>query len=329
MDHERMLIAGGYADAGAAGLYRLRHADGRLTVEGVVAPVCNVPGGVRRGDRWYLVDETAGDIVLLDSGREWDEVARFASGGDAPCHLALNAAGDLLAVANYGNGATALFALDDRGKPVGAPDRYCHDGSGPVADRQEGPHAHWVGFAPDGTLYATDLGSDCVLAFTPDRDRLGTARVVYTAPPGSGPRQIAFHPGLPILYLVSELASTLTVLNVGADGMLVARQTISTLPEGKDRESLAGALLLAGDRLHVTNRGHDSVATFAIEPAGDVRLIGHRASGGVSPRFLLIDGDYLLVAHERSGGVTALPLDAGPVASRADVPGAAFLGETP
>ncbi|MGN7159800.1 lactonase family protein [Sphingomonas sp. SAFR-052] len=324
MNDEHLWIAGGYADAGAVGLYLLRSAHDRLRVERVVAPAQNVSAGVRRGNYWYLVDEVAGTVVVLDAATGWRQVACFASGGDAPCHLALDAAATLLAVANYGDGTIALFAIDDHGLPSGVPDRYRHDGHGPVADRQAGPHAHWVGFGPAGDLYVTDLGSDCILTFAPEAGQLGTPRIAYRAPAGSGPRQIAFHPKLPVLYLVSELASTLTVLDRQVDGMLVARQTVSTVPAGAD--NLAGAILRDGDRLYVTNRGHDSVARFEITADGSVRAIDDRPSGGVSPRFVALDGDRLLVAHEKTGGVTLVPIDDDRILARADVPGAAFLG---
>ena len=323
MEQLRAWIAGGYEDAGSVGLYLLRQGRERLHVERLVAPIRNISAGVRRDNLWYLADEVAGEVVVVDDAANWREIARFASGGQAPCHLALNAGRNLLAVANYEDGTTALFTLDDRGLPIGDPDRYRHYGRGTDPERQAGPHAHWVGFASDDTLYATDLGSDCVLGFTPDGGRLGPARIVFAAPPGSGPRQIAFHPDRPIIYLLSELASTLTVLDRRDDGVLIARQCVSTLQAPSD--SLGGAILIDGRHLHVTNRGDDSVATFAIKPDGTVLLIGHRPSGGVSPRFLAIDGGNLLVAHEKQGGVTLLARD-GPVLARADVPGAAFLG---
>lgn len=324
MEQPRAWIAGGYEKTGVTGLYRLRRDRRRLPIDGVVAPVCNVSAGVRLGTRLYLIDETASDIVVLDATRDWPQVARFSSAGQASCHLALNAARTLLTLADYGNGTTALFGLDGNGMPTGALDRYRHDGNGPVADRQEGPNAHWVGFAPDGMLFATDLGSDCILVFAPQAGQRGAARIVYFAPPGSGPRQIASHPDRPVLYLLCELTSTLTVLERRADGLPVSRQRDSTLPGPAD--SLGGAITLDRDRIHVTNRGHDSVAGFAIEADGAVRLIGHRASGGVSPRFLAIDGGHLLVGLEQLGGVTLLPPGCGLDIARAEVSGAAFLG---
>ena len=161
---------------------------------------------------------------------------------------------------------------------------------------------------------------------------MGEPSIAYAAPPGSGPRQLAFHPTLPIAFLVSELASTLTVLVMKESDALSAQRILSTLPADAAPGSLGGAVALdaAGTRLYVSNRGHDSVASFAIDPEGEVTLLGHTPSGGTSPRFLLLLEDKLLVAHEKTGGVTILPLDGAgrpkSAVGRADVPGAAFLG---
>lgn len=332
----RRVIAGGYAEAGADGLYSLEHGTHGLSVTAVVAPVHNVSAGIvdATGTRWFFVDETAGELVLLDAARDWSERARVPSGGEQPCHLALAADGRHLAVAHYGSGTTALFALDADGTPRSPPALYQHRGHGPNAERQDGPHAHWVGFDATGRLYVTDLGTDQVLVLAPEDHALAAPRVAYQAPPGSGPRQIAFHPTLPVVYLVSELAASVTVLDVADDGALQKRRIHATLPDGVERgDTLGGAILLRGDRLLVSNRGHDSVATFAIDDAGDLQLLAVPHSGGRSPRFLLIDAGHLLVAHEQAGGVTLLPLGddgvPGAVIARADVPGAAFLGVLP
>lgn len=322
------LIAGGYADAGAKGLYPLVLADGGLSVGTPVPGIANVSAGVRcGGGRWFLVDERAGQVLLVDGAGEWQVIARGPSGGEGPCHLALAADGRSLAVANYDSGDVAVCTIAADNMPdVAATHREA--GSGPDAERQAGPHAHWVGYGPDGRLYATDLGTDRVLTFA--SERLDGAKVVFAAPPGSGPRQLVFHPRQPRAYLVSELASTLTILDC-SDGTWTAAATLSTLPEGASN-SLGGAIAIddAGTRLYVSNRGHDSVATFALDAQGGATAIGHVASGGASPRFVLLVGDGLLVAHEQAGGVTLLPLDdeglPQPIAARADVPGAAFLG---
>ena len=324
------LIAGGYAEAGAEGLYPLALADGTLSVGAPVPGIVNVSAGVRPadGERWFLVDERAGEVLLVNGGMGWRVIARHPSGGAGPCHLALGPDGRTLAVANYDSGDVAVLAIDEQAEArLAATHREA--GSGPDPERQAGPHAHWVGFGPDGRLYATDLGTDRVLAFA--SERLDEAGVVFAAPPGSGPRQIAFHPLESRAYLVSELASTLTVLDRSGPRW-AARATLSTLPPDAPGENLGGAIAIneAGSRLFVSNRGHDSVATFALDDEGDATAIGHVASGGASPRFLLLVKDNLLVAHEQSGGVTLLPLDGDgrpqPTIAHADVPGAAYWG---
>jgi len=330
------LIAGGYAGPGARGLYPLEPtADGVLQVGDPVAPVVNVSAGVALpgSGRWFVVDEAAAHIHLLDATSGWLSLASFASGGVDPCHLALSGAGDLLAVANYGDGVVALFRLDpETNRPLGAPSIHRNAGSGPNPERQAGPHAHWVGFGPNDVLYVVDLGIDRILKFHPQGGVLGEATLAHVAPSGSGPRQLVFHPTRPMAYLLSELASTLTVLRVGGGGGLTAERSFPMLPAGTQTESLGGAIALnvEGTRLYASNRGHDSIATFALDAVGNVTPLGHTPTGGQSPRFLLLSDDHLLVAHEQAGGVTLLPLDADGLpqssTARADVPGACFLG---
>ncbi|RDE06493.1 lactonase family protein [Sphingomonas aracearum] len=331
------LIAGGYAEAGAKGLVELEFRNGALAVSATLANVANVSAGLALpgSSRWWLVEERAGQLVLLDGAEGWRREAVLPSGGEGPCYLALSPDGRLLAVANYDSGTVALLPLAPDGSPAGPLARHQNHGSGPSRERQEGPHAHWVGFGADRRLYAVDLGADRILAFAdPARGGLEAPATVFSAPPGSGPRQLAFHPALPLAFLVSELASTLTVLERDEAGLLHARQTISTLPPGTAGESLGGAIALSADggRLWVSNRGHDSVAAFAIDD-GKARLVGHAPSGGSSPRFLLQHEDCLFVAHEKSGGVTVLALDRDGTPhlsdARADVRGAAFLALLP
>lgn len=331
------LIAGGYAELGAKGLYPLTLGEQSLRVGAPLAPLVNVSAGLPvTEDRWLLVDECDGRLLLVDAGRNWQVLATRPSGGVAPCHLAAD--GDLVAAANYESGTVALFRLATDTQAVIDPiDGHHGEGSGPEPDRQKGPHAHWVGFRPGDRLYAVDLGTDHILLFDFDRSAasLGAPRTAFVAPPGSGPRRLVFHPDRPVAYLVSELASSLTVLNVIDNGTMQAEQIVSTRAADADGDNLGGAIVLSDDgaRLYVSNRGDDNIAAFAILPEGGVRLLGHAPSGGSSPRFLLLAANSLLVAHEKAGGVTVLALDdtglPHPTRLRADVPGAAFLGVLP
>lgn len=332
---------GTYSEAGGAGLYPLRLRPGGWSLGEAYPAAPNASYGAysHRHDLHYLLDEGPNGAVGVfrrDAGG-WRSLARVPTHGAEPCYIALNPHENSLAVANYGSGSVALFQLDTRsGVPGDPPELRENAGRGPVADRQEGPHAHCAVFATDRKwLYQTDLGTDEVLAFALDADghRLGECQLAFQAPAGSGPRHLVFHPHKPCALLVSELASTLTVLGVG-EGVLTARQSVSTLPPKFDGNSLGGHLAINadGDRVYVTNRGHDSIAIFALDDSGDVSLLGHVPSGGASPRFLLLDPqERMLVANEEGNNVTIFniatggtPIQCGEVA----VPAPAFVFTT-
>lgn len=228
----------------------------------------------------------------------------------------------------------AIFAIDPSDGALQGPTAFWQaEGQGPDLDRQKEPHPHWVGFdAAGGTLYCVDLGTDRITAFDfdPAIGAIGEALTAYAAPAGSGPRHLLLHPHLPLAYLVSEMAATLTVLH--RESALFARGvTVPTLAEAHPGNIAGGmARNRATDRLYVTNRGADSVAVFALDAHGNPAALGEVASGGRSPRFVLVLDDQarLLVAHEGGEAVTAFTILADgmlahPVAIA--IPGAAFI----
>jgi 6-phosphogluconolactonase len=332
---------GTYNQAGGAGLYPLcLRPDGWSLGEPYPgAPNASYGAYSRRHDLHYLLDEGpkgAIGVFRCDAGG-WRCLARVSTHGAEPCYIALDRDENSLAIANYGSGSVALFQLDTRtGVPGDPPELRENAGRGPVADRQEGPHAHCAVFATDRKwLYQTDLGTDEILAFALNADgrRLGERQLAFQAPAGSGPRHLVFHPHKPRALLVSELASTLTVFDVD-EGVLRARQSVSTLPPDFDGDSLGGHLAInaAGDRVYVTNRGHDSIATFALDDSGDVSLLGHVPSGGASPRFLLLDAqERMLVANEEGNSVTIFNIATGGTPIQSDevaVPAPVFVFTT-
>ncbi len=329
-------FVGSYDRAGGRGLYPLtRIAAGEWRLGDPWPGARNVSFGVHAPNfgLHYLVDEMGGAITACRLGAEsWAVAGTVASDGEQPCHLALDPAGQHLACANYGDGTVTLFGLDAHGLPI-AEAIYPNEGRGPDPERQEGPHAHWVGFAPaGGRLYQTDFGTDTIRILPAD-GRHGAPRIAYRAPPGSGPRHLAFDPAGGTVCLVSELASTATVLAIEA-GQLVARQTLSTVPPGVTDKNLGGHIGFnrAGDRLYVSNRGHDSVAVFAREADGRLTPLQHVASGGASPRFfvLLEEHGEMLLANEEGGGIAVLSVASDGTLAETGVtiavPGPAFIG---
>lgn len=339
-----VLAVGTYAGGGGQGVHPLWPGDGegwRVGNGYSDAPNASFSVHLARHALHYIVDEGAvGRVgVFRHTTDGWDKLASVETGGSAPCHVALNPAGTLLAVANYASGSVSVVRLDPRsGLPEGPVHVRANRGSGPNVERQEGPHAHWVGFSPDGRwLYQTDLGTDAVLAFAIDAaGAVGEPRIAYAAPPGSGPRHLLLHPHLQARsYLVSELASTLTTLDRADDGTFGNPRIQSTLPDGWTGESILAhvAINAAGTRLYVSNRGHDSIAVFALDADGVPTVLEHIASGGAYPRFFLLleDRQTMVVAHEKSQTVTTLAIDQtgrlAPTGVELAIPGVAYVLE--
>lgn len=271
-----------------------------------------------RAGRHYLVDETNNLIgdYRVDNAGVWHKAAQVQSEGGAPCYVALDSRENYLAVANYMGGDIVVFRLGADGKPLADPIIKQNHGTGPNADRQEGPHAHWVQFAPDQkAIYSVDLGTDQLLgySFDPATGAVGDSFTAFQAPPGSGPRHLAFHPNGEIAYLISELSNQIFVLRRHGDGSYGSAQTVSSLPVDFEGNSAAAHISLnrAGDVLYVSNRGHNSISVFSIGPGGALTLVQSSPTLGDWPRFfcLLEDQKRLLVAHQRGGTVVVFKIN--------------------
>ncbi len=337
LETTRSLWIGTYAGGGGAGIYPLSRT-GSVGAPHLNARNASFGTYSSRFDLHYLVDEQDDGALGVHrrTALDWLRLAHAPVGGAAPCHVALDRTQSCVAVANYASGSVSVFRLDPAsGLPIGQPTVHANDGSGPDPERQQTPHAHWVGFGLDNRLlYVADLGTDEVLAFAFDAEQqtLGTPHTAFKSISGSGPRHLLFHEQHPrSAYLACELHSTLVALDVqGRD--LKRRASVSTLPAdwlGANIVAHIGANA-AGDRLYVSNRGHDSIAVFALNEGGDPTLLQHIASGGASPRFFIIleEEHRMLVVHERNQRVTMLDiLPDGTLASTdfaVHVPGAAF-----
>lgn len=331
------LFVGTYTKPGGRGLYPLTVSpDGALSLGECAAAARNASFGAHSAARrlHYLTDECDSRLASWRyEGGEWHCLSSLPTHGEEPCYLAQDEGGGRLAVANYRSGSLALFALGGDGLPVEPAHSFQDSGSGPVAGRQEGPHLHCVRFSPDGqALYAVDLGADHVLRFDLEGTKLGDCSVAYRAPPGSGPRHLLLHRERPFALLVSELASTLTLLAIRGD-KLEALATCTTTPSGWTGDNLGGHLEWPSDKqAYVTNRGHDSVTLIEVD-LEDPKL-GIRCdvpSGGKSPRhFLLMEETALMVvAHEKDGTVTSFAIQADgspkPTGHSIKVPGGCYL----
>ncbi|MBP8538617.1 lactonase family protein [Streptomyces sp. MK37H] len=262
----------------------------------------------------YAVSETDdGAAAALDVGQDPPSLIGEAVPvlGAAPTHLAL--AGGQLLTANYGSGSvTALPVLED-GRLGEAVAVLRHEGSGPHPVRQQGPHAHAVAADPSGGwLLAVDLGIDSVQVYALPGPR---PHCEVRLRPGSGPRHLAFHPRGDRAYVINELDPTITACRWDAEsGVLEPLGETRLVPEGTDVETYPAEVVVSGDGRFVwaTNRGHDSIATLALDASGDrMELATTTPCGGHWPRDLTLgpSGRRLYVSNERSGDVTWFDID--------------------
>ena len=271
----------------------------------------------------YCVNEIngPGEISALtlnpsDATSGFRVISTCPSHGAAPCHISVS--DDTVFVANYLSGSISAYALkpdQSFGDLLGS---YQNNGHGPHP-RQESSHMHCIRRVPHTEwVYAADLGTDELLWFSMNdiakRRGLNVAGR-FSLAPGSGPRHFTWHPTLPVMYAVCELSCEVVVLDMNrSTGSLTTRAALSTLPRGTHHSSLAAAIALHpdGERLYVSNRGDDSIATYAINEHGDLRLLGHTWSGGRAPRDIAITpgGNSLIAANQESGTITHLGLSA-------------------
>ncbi|MBM4019453.1 MAG: lactonase family protein [Planctomycetes bacterium] len=258
-----------------------------------------------------------------------------STGGAGPCYVAVDREGRCALAANYGSGSVCAMPIGPDGRLAEAAAVVQHAGSGPDPKRQQGPHAHSINPDPTGRFaLAADLGLDKVLIYRFDAARAALAAndpPAASVAPGAGPRHLAFHPNGRFAYVINEMACTVTAFAWdAARGRLAELQTLSTLPADFRGASTCAEVQVhpAGRFLYGSNRGHDSIAVFALDAeTGRLTPRGHQPTQGRNPRNFAIDptGTFLLAANQNSDTVLVFRIDGqtgglAPVGAPAAVP---------
>jgi 6-phosphogluconolactonase (cycloisomerase 2 family) len=238
--------------------------------------------------------------------------------GTIPGHLTVDPTGKYLIVANYMGGNFVTLPIEPDGRLGTVVGSFANKGSGPNEERQEGPHPHVVVFDKGKRFIATaDLGIDKVQILRLDG---GNLQLVSEASmtPGAGPRHVVFHDNGGILYVVNELNATITALEYDQSSGQLGRQlqTVSTEPAGYAGPQSTAEIAIhpSGKFLYASNRGHNSIAGFRIDPAnGMLSPIGHTTSGIDFPRNFAIDpsGAWLYAANQKGDTIVQFRVDQG------------------
>jgi 6-phosphogluconolactonase (cycloisomerase 2 family) len=259
----------------------------------------------------FAIDAATGQLTSL---------GRQSTGGTNGVHLAVDATNRFLVVGNYASGTVAALPIAEDGSLGPLSDLATLKGApGPDPVQQSSSHPHDVPFDRSGRfVIVPDKGFDRVFLFRLDTTR--GALVPGDPPsvasrPGAAPRHADVHPRAPYAYVNNELDSTVTTYQFDPDaGVLEPLQTISTVPADFTAKNTTAEIAVArsGHFVYVSNRGHDSVAIFAVDPAsGLLSTVGWEPAQGKTPRFFALDpaGASLYVANQNSDTIVAFRVD--------------------
>jgi 6-phosphogluconolactonase len=324
-----LVYIGTYSKRGSKGIYVYRM-DAK---SGTLTPVGDIGGSVENPS--FLALHPSGRFLYAACESSGGAVAAFAldpvtgiptllnqqsAQGNGTCHVSIDHKGKVALAANYGSGSVAALPIEPDGKLLPATAFIQHTGpSRANPSRQEGPHAHSINAdKKDRFAVAADLGLDKLLVYRLDAGK-GTLTPndppSTSTKPGAGPRHFAFHPNGKFGFVINELDSTVTSYRWDdVRGTLTEIQTITTLPEGFTGTSFPAEVAVhpSGKFLYGSNRGHDSIASFAIDSnSGKLQAITQTPSGGKNPRNFGItpSGDFLIAAHQDTDNLVVFRID--------------------
>ena len=268
----------------------------------VLDEVRDASGIKRGGAASYAIDKLHGKLRLLN--RETVSEAPVS-------HIELDRDKRTLFLSSYNGGAIGVAAIVDGGR-VGPLHQYIkHSHGSGVLPVQTQPRVHSVTM-DRANRYAVvcDLGGDLIAlyCYESDAQRLTPHKQVRAAS-GAGPRHFVFHPLASFGYVINELGSSITAYCYDPEeGILTEQQTVSTLPEGYTGDNATADIHVSPDGrfLYGSNRGHDSIAVYTVDPVtGKLNLVEHIHTGGGHPRNFGIspDGRFLLVANRDGNSV--------------------------
>lgn len=326
---ESLVYFGTYTGAKSRGIYvsRFDSITGKLSAPELAAEIQNPSFLAINPDRHelYACSESSGggtvSAFLLDP--KTGKLVRLSqqnSGGSGPCHISMDAMGKCLLVANYGSGSITALPIHADGSLGEATTTIQHHGSSVNLKRQAGPHSHFILPSPDNRFTLDcDLGLDKVFI---NRLDASAAKLTSADPPfvlvapGAGPRHLVFSHDGKFVYVINEMGGTITVFSYTAtNAAMTGVQTVSTVPQDFATSNTTAEIALHpnGKFLYGSNRGHDSIAIFAVDQqTGKLTFVEHQSTLGRTPRHFAIDptGHWLLAENQASDSVVVFALDA-------------------
>jgi len=216
--------------------------------------------------------------------------------------------------------------------------------------RQEGAHAHSCVFDPDNQrMLVCDLGMDKIITYdfaranhailpgcttyddrlfdpTLGKELLRATGVEFVADPCSGPRHLVFHPNGDFVYSINELSATIDAhIYDRVNGALLRQSAVKMLPPSwpdcASRPEVAHMnhgrwaadikIHPNGRFLYASNRLHNTIVSYEIQPDGSLAYLAHQDTLGETPRNFCFSPDarFIVVAHMHSHDIVSFHVD--------------------
>lgn len=330
-EQKLIVFVGSYAEAEDPGVYAydFNESTGTFTLLDKVSGLKNPTFlNVDETNRIiYSISETTGahgtkvgeavSFRIHPNTSELLELNRQVTTDATTCHITRDAQNEYLVVSSYHGGKVGLLSLSEDGQIKKLLDVKQHEGHGADPIRQDRPHVHSAFFSPDNRyLFVCDLGLDLIRTYSINKtDNILEVQGDTVTAPGSGPRHLTFHPSNKFVYVINEVNSTISSFAYDqATGKLSPIATVPTLPVDYLGENTCAEIAVSQDGkfLYGSNRGHDSVVVYQLDPNdGSMAYIEHVSTEGEHPRHFALtpSGRHLIVANRDTNNLALFEVD--------------------
>ena len=322
---ETFVYMGTYTRGSSEGIYvsKLNTETGELSEAQLAAKITNPSFIALHPNKQFLyaVSETSAAKAVvssfsIDANGLLKKINEQPAKGSAPCHVSVDASGKILLIANYAGDNCASFPIAADGS-IKAGKYYQHSGSSVNPKRQKRPHPHSINTDPQNKrAFVADLGIDKIVVYNMNTSSATLVKhSAISLPAGGGPRHFSFHPSGKWAYTNLELTRQIVAMSYDSDkGVLKNIQMLSTLPKGAPAQGSTAECLVhpSGKWVYVSNRGHNSIAVFAIDQTnGKLTPVEVEATQGEIPRGFGIspDGKFIVAGHQKTDKVTVFKID--------------------
>ena len=279
-----------------------------LKLEGEPAPMCISPDK----HTLYVARRKAEKVSAFSISPKDGSLKLIAEtsipGEGGACYLSTDRSGKFLLSAYYSEGKVAVHKLSENGS--------VNEGAIQTIATEKNAHCILPNHR-NRLVLVPHTGPNSVYQFLLDgkTGKLSPAKPAKYVPEKKlSPRHVAYHPGGKFVYVVNEGSSSVTACRLKGDSIQPVH-TLSTLPaDFKERNSCADVEVHpSGKFLYCSNRGHDSVAMFAIDQkTGRLTSLGQEHTEKV-PRSFNVDptGKFLVAAGLRANKLTVFRIDQG------------------